>query len=105
MTNRTKNRRKIQSWVKSREARAKKGAALYEKHLKKRLERLYRNKIALIDYDTLNYFIGDDVIEAAEKAKATYPDKTFFMVRVGHRAAYKLTSPKNFTKRFLLIEP
>ena len=42
-----------------------------------------------IEVDSSDYFIGNDAIEATERAKKRYPDSTFFLVRIGHPAAFK----------------
>ncbi|MDZ7360080.1 MAG: hypothetical protein ONB46_05050 [candidate division KSB1 bacterium] len=65
------------------------GEAIYEKRLKKKLEPKYKGKIIAIEVDSGKYFMGDTVIEVAEKARAVFPDKYFYLKRVGYRAVHK----------------
>jgi hypothetical protein len=50
-----------------------------------------------IEVDSGDYFIGYDAIEATQKAKKKYPDSTFFLVRIGHLAAFKTSLLKTKT--------
>jgi hypothetical protein len=50
------------------------------------MEANYMGKIVAIDPETEDYFIGDSGIEATDKGRKKYPDKIFFLVRVGSRA-------------------
>jgi hypothetical protein len=45
-------------------------------------------KPVVIEVDSEEYFIGDTPIEATKKAKEKYPDKIFFLGRIGYRTAY-----------------
>ncbi len=65
-----------------------KGEKIYAE-LKEKLEPTLNNKFVAIEVDSGDYFIGNDAIEATEKAKNKYPDSTFFLVRIGHLAAFK----------------
>jgi len=49
---------------------------------------------AAIEVDSGDYFLGTNLTEAFEQAMAKHPDKKFFFVRVGFRAAFKLRSPR-----------
>jgi len=65
-----------------------KGEKIYAE-LKEKLEPTLNNKFVAIEVDSGDYFIGNDAIEATEKAKKKYPDSTFFLVRIGYPAAFK----------------
>jgi hypothetical protein len=71
-------------------ARLDEGKEIYRRKLKKKLEPKYNGKIVAIEVESGKYFIGDTLGEAGEKAKAAFPDKIFFFMRVGpNPAVYK----------------
>jgi hypothetical protein len=63
---------------------ARKAKAIYET-IRDEMETNYMGKIVAIDPETGDYFIGDSGIDAGDKAREKYPDKIFFLVRVGSR--------------------
>jgi len=63
---------------------AKKGRKIYEERLKAKLEKDFKGKIVAIEVETGDYFLGDTVSNALEKAEAKYPNKIFHLVRVGY---------------------
>src|SRR5262245_29810423 len=65
----------------------RKGKRLYQTKLKDMLEPLYPGMFAAIEADSGDYFLGARMGEAIEKAKAKYPDKLVYIVRIGFRAA------------------
>ena len=64
-----------------------KGRAIFKK-ISEELERDYRGKFVAIEVDSGDYFVGDTVIEADEQAKEKYPDKIFYLGRLGYRTAF-----------------
>lgn len=48
----------------------------------------HKGKIVAIELDTGDYFLGDDVQDAYEKAHKKYPSKEFYFKRVGFKAVY-----------------
>ncbi len=48
----------------------------------------HRGRFVAIDVDSHDYFIGDTGIEATRKAQEKYPEKLFFLGRIGYRTAY-----------------
>lgn len=44
-------------------------------------------KIVAIEPFSKKYFIGQDIIDAYEKAIKMFPDRLFFFIRIGYRAA------------------
>jgi len=59
------------------------------------LERIHslqkeQGKMAAIDPDTGEWFLGDTLLEAVAKARQKYPDKVFHVVRVGFPVAYQM---------------
>ena len=65
-----------------------KGEKIYAE-IKKKLEPTLKNKFVAIEVDSGDYFIGNAAIEAADKAREKYPGSVFFLVRIGHPAAFK----------------
>jgi len=68
-----------------------KAVEIYERKLKKKLEPKYKGKMIAIEVDSGKYFMGEDLGEAGDKAKAAFPDKIFYFKRVGYRTAFKKT--------------
>jgi len=59
-----------------------KGQKIYEA-IKDKLEPEHKGELVAIEVETGDYFLGRRVIEAIEKAKRKYPDKVFYVARVG----------------------
>ncbi len=72
---------------------ARKGEGIYHARLKKLLEAEYRGWYVVIEVDSGEYFLGQTTLEALEKAEATYPDKKFYIVKVGFPAAISFKHP------------
>ena len=70
---------------------AEKGEEIYRRKLKKKLEPKYIGKIIAIEVESGEYFIGNDLGEATDKAEAAFPDKIFYFKRVGYKAVFKKT--------------
>ncbi len=68
---------------------ARKAKAIYET-IRDEMEANYMGKIVAVDPETGDYFIGNSGIEAGQKAREKYPDKIFFLIRVGARAYVRL---------------
>lgn len=66
------------------------GKKFYEEHLKAILEPQENGKFVAIEPDNEKYFIGTTAVEALLKGKETFPDKIFFLARVGFPTAYKI---------------
>jgi hypothetical protein len=65
-------------------ARAK---AIYES-VKGKLEPNFKGKIVAIEVEREEYFIGETVLDAANKARAKHPDKVFHFFRIGFPTVY-----------------
>lgn len=64
-----------------------KGRAVYKK-LQPRL-RKDKGKIIAIEIESGEYFIGDNELEAAQKARSKFPDKIFVFFRIGYPVVHK----------------
>jgi hypothetical protein len=49
-----------------------------------------KGKIAVIEPDSGDYFLGKTLLEALNKAQAQYPDKIFYSIRIGYPFAHQL---------------
>jgi hypothetical protein len=72
---------------------SRKAMRLYETKLKALLEPAYIGKFAAIEPDSGDYFVADRMTEAMQKARAKHPDKKFFLVRIGFKAAVRFRNP------------
>ena len=61
----------------------RKGRKIFET-ISEQLEKEHFGQAIVIDVDTGDYFIGKTGIEATKKAKEKYPDKVFFVGRIGY---------------------
>ncbi|CAD6493243.1 MAG: hypothetical protein CHKLHMKO_00434 [Candidatus Argoarchaeum ethanivorans] len=64
-----------------------KGRVLF-KRISEELKTDYRGKFVAIEVDSEDHFVGDTAIDADEKAKEKYPDKVFYLGRIGYRTAF-----------------
>jgi hypothetical protein len=67
----------------NREEFGSKGDEIYEK-IKPLLEPEHKGEIVAIEVESGDYFLGETVIKAGQKAKGKHPDKVFYFVRVGY---------------------
>ncbi len=66
---------------------AEKSKAFYERKLKNLLEPAEKGKFVAIEPDTKSYFVDKDGTKALLKARDAFPDKLFFLMRIGYEAA------------------
>ena len=64
---------------------ARKGSEIYEK-IKSQYAMTDNGKFLAIDTDTEERFISDSSSEAVQLARAKYPNKVFYVVRIGYSA-------------------
>ncbi len=64
---------------------AKRGYDIYKK-LRRALEREHFGEYVAIELKSEDFFVGQDMGEALDKAEQKYPDQEFFVVRVGELA-------------------
>jgi hypothetical protein len=62
----------------------------YEEKLRERLEPLHPNKFLAIEPQSQEYFLGETLSEAIQRAKAAYPDRLSFAMRIGHPTAVEI---------------
>ena len=69
---------------------AKKGEEIYQTKLKSQLEPKENGKYLVIDVMSGDYFLGESILEANEKAKAKYTDRLFYALKVGYKGIFKM---------------
>lgn len=62
---------------------AKKGDEIYQKELKSKLEPQENGKYIAIEVKSKRYFIGITKEEVLDQAQKVFPDKIFFVRRIG----------------------
>jgi hypothetical protein len=69
---------------------AEKGQALYEREVQGSLVASDAGKFLVLDIETGDYELDADDLAAVKRARAKHPDGAFYVLRVGHPAAYRL---------------
>jgi len=63
---------------------------IYESRLRADLERQHHGKFAAIEPESGEYFLGDTMSAAIQSARAAFPGRISFCLRIGHEAAVHL---------------
>ena len=66
------------------------GQRLYDEHLRDLLEAEHSGEFVAIEPDTERYFLGLTGLAALRAGRKEMPDKLFYLLRVGHDAAYRV---------------
>lgn len=74
----------------SKEEFARRGQDIYEHTIRPRVEPGNEGKFVAIDIETGAYEIDRDDYTATERLLAREPDAQIWLLRVGHRAAYRI---------------
>lgn len=69
---------------------AQRGQALYESEIQGTLTVGDRGKFLVLEIETGDYELDADEIAAVQRARAKHPGGAFYILRVGHSAAYRL---------------
>ena len=65
---------------------------LYEEKLRNKLEPGHHGEIVVIDAESGDYFLGENLNEANESARKKYPNNVFYAIKVGYLAVYSFSS-------------
>jgi len=65
------------------------GWTRYEK-IRGELETQHHGDYVMIEVDSGGYFVGKTPQEALRRARVVQPDKAFYLIRIGYKAAHKL---------------
>jgi len=66
----------------------------YQLELARRLEPNHHGAIVAIELGTNDYFVGDDELDASEKARDAGHEGTLFFLRVGSPYSHRLMTPR-----------
>ncbi len=69
---------------------ARKAQVVYEEQLRAKLEATNIDDFVAIEPESGNYFLGKTLSEAIQAARAAYPDRLPFALRVGHRSTVEM---------------
>ena len=73
----------------SKEEFARRGQAIYEKHVKPQVEEDHVGRIVAIDIETGEFEVADDPIAASDRLFARCPEAQPWLVRIGHRTLHR----------------
>jgi hypothetical protein len=68
---------------------AKRGAEIYDRLYRSDYEKKCRGRFAAIDIESEKAYLGDFPEQALDAGKRAAPTGTFYLVRIGSRAAFK----------------
>ena len=74
----------------TREAIIEQGQQVYDERLKADLERRHRGRFVAIEPFSGDYFLGDTSAEALIAAHGAFPDRRFYLLRIGFDAAHTI---------------
>lgn len=63
---------------------------IYESSLRSELEARHANEFVAIEPESGEYFLGETMSAAIQAARAAYPDRISFTMRIGHETAVHL---------------
>jgi hypothetical protein len=69
---------------------ARLGREIYDREIRKKVEKKHHGKFLVIEVDSHDYEIDEDAVAANERLRQRHPDSLFYMLRIGHRGAFKL---------------
>ena len=71
---------------------ASQGEMLYTTRIKALVEPAHIGEYIAIEVDSGDYFLGNTLVKAATKARATYPDRCFHFIKIGSPVVRRLRS-------------
>ena len=69
---------------------AERGQALYDREIRDSLSPSDRGKFLVLDIETGDFQVDSNEVAAVKRARAKRPGAVFYVLRVGHSAAYRL---------------
>jgi hypothetical protein len=78
----------------TKEELARKGTDIYERQVRPTVEAGNKGKIVAIDIETRAFEVSKDMLSAADRLLARYPDAQIWFVRIGYAAVHRFRSPK-----------
>jgi hypothetical protein len=80
--------------VKDPAAFARKAETIYNRKYRAKYEHRYHGQIVAIDVASEEAFVGKTELAALNKARRKHPDRVFYFLRVGYKAALRVASPQ-----------
>src|SRR5260370_15388605 len=74
----------------TKEEHARKGTELYEQQVRPLVEAGNEGNIVAIDIDTGAFEVAEQILPAAERLLARYPDAQIWFVRIGHQSVHRI---------------
>jgi hypothetical protein len=74
----------------TKEEIARRGREIYERDIRAEVEHGHDGRFLVVDITTSGYEIADEELEAFQKSEEKNPNETFYLLRVGRRAAHRL---------------
>lgn len=74
----------------TKEEIARRGREIYERDIRAEVEHDHDGRFLVVDITTSHYEIADEELAAFQKSQEKNPDGTFYLLRVGRRAAHRL---------------
>jgi hypothetical protein len=74
----------------TKEEIARRGRDIYERDIRSEVEHDHEGRFLVVDITTGYYEIADDELAAFDRAEEENPEGSFFLLRVGRRAAHRL---------------
>ena len=69
---------------------ARKGEEIYQTKFKEKLEKNYFGKFVAIEVDSGEYFVGDTLAAASDKAKKKFPGAVTYIKKIGFPAVFRM---------------
>jgi hypothetical protein len=69
---------------------ARKAQEIYEHKLKDELEATHRDDFVAVEPESGDYFLGKTLSAAIQAARAAYPERLPFALRIGHETTVEL---------------
>lgn len=83
----------------SKEEFARRGDEMYERNIRALVEPLHDGEFVAIDIDSGAYEVDEDDFTATERLLARRPEAQIWLVRAGHRAAYRIGRQRAVVKQ------
>ena len=77
----------------------RRGEEIYGDRLREQFEKIYHDKIVIIDIETGEYEIDDDALKASNRALAKHPGAAIYGLRVGSRYIYEFSGNRGTVKQ------
>ena len=74
----------------TKEEIARRGREIYERDIRSEVEHDHDGRFVVVDITTGHYELADEELVAFDRAEQKNPEGSFFLLRVGRRAAHRL---------------